>query len=397
MPSESKSNALNRVLRQIIRRGTQHRLPNFFVGVFASILAIAVVASASVGQELLLTEFLAIEPVAEARLDQPITASWDGVALGEVARRLTETTGIAIWIDRRVDHTRPVQFTAKAMPLVELVESIAALHKLQSQRIGPVIYIATAKRVARLRIAIAQNRQLAKTSRRELTDQHAWEWEKLTTPAALIERIGNQDELTVYGIELVPHDLLAARSISRISSTDLLTLLLFGFDLTFHSGDTASLVIEKLPNASTIDRRYTLVDRHREKMLAAAKPLSENAQRRGNDLWIRGNMADHESFARAAGLLATATAKPRPQPVADLSDRRFTLRVRDQRADFVIEQLATQLGATVDKSKLRSDDFGSRISFDVKTVTIDELLSEIADQAGVAIRRQGQAWTITPR
>ncbi len=385
-----------------------HGLPKIALGrlrVVAAVLAVVVfdpfADKCVISQEISLADFFAIESPADRRFEKQITATWDGVPLGEVAQRLTNNTDVAIWIDRRVDHTKPVQLSVNAMPLSQVLDNVAELEQLEARRIGPLLYISTEQRIARLRIAIAASRQLALTSYRELAEKQDWKWNRFTTPTELIDQILNDSELQASGIELVPHDLLAARSMANVSRADLLTLLLFGFDLTWNKSDTKLLSIERLADTSTVDRRYSLDDRHREKMLVAAKVLGENAQRRGSDLWIRASMAEHESFAFASGLLSTSVITSRPRPAADMKDRRFTLRVRDQPASFVIEQLATQLGAKVDKSRLDTkadiDTFADRISFDLKTATIDELLSEIASQAGVTIERRGTTWNIAPR
>ena len=354
---------------------------------------------AAVASELSLAEFLAYDSQFATALSSRISASWQHAGIRSTLDRLSQTTGKPIWLDRRVDPELSVNLEANDRTIRDIVQQVASQHNLVAQPIANLIYVGTQEHAEQLREAIARGRRLAAAanrSRGELSTTTQREWQRLTTPVAVVRQMAGDALLEITSFDRIPHDLLPETTLPELSLADQLTLVLCGFDLGWKLNEGGAIEIVDLPTTEPIDRRYEMSAGRRRAMLQATRDLPEGTWRRdGNSIRIRAAIGQHERFAFAAGLLKA------PENIADapaaIEDRRFTLRLQNQPAGPVIEQIARQLSASVDATRVDANRYNERVTVTADKATLDELLTAIGNQAQLTIRRTGNRWTVEPQ
>ncbi len=90
-----------------------------------------------------------------AALDRPISATWKGVALRSVLRRLSHEREVSILLDRRVDPDQEVEIDTGERSLRSAVDEIAHLAHQAVSRVGNCLVVAPPAAAFRLRTLVA--------------------------------------------------------------------------------------------------------------------------------------------------------------------------------------------------------------------------------------------------
>ncbi|HEY4234191.1 MAG TPA: hypothetical protein VGM76_12240 [Lacipirellulaceae bacterium] len=292
--------------------------------------------------------------------DAVFSVHWEGLPLRDAVARLVETSKVVVFVDRRVDPDQLVNLSVEIASADEILDKLAANQSLGASRLNSLRYLGPVHAAAEL-YALAELRH-ADISRLSPLEQQAWSkstsiaWPRLTEPRDLVARFLNDHELQMTSGEQIPYDLWPAGRLPNMSMVDGLTVLLFGFDLTFRPvpGERAIEII----------------------------PISEPV---------------------ATALQAAAPAKQvRPTPGTKQNTKQlFTLRVQQQPVGKVIEQLERQLHLDVklDEAAIQAAgrSLDERISFEVNDVDLDGLLAAVLKPAGLTFERDGEHLTIKPR
>ncbi len=177
----------------------------------------------------------AICRAATADLDAPITATWNGIGLREWARRVSDTAGMPVLVDRRLDPDTTVRLECRDEPLLAVLERAAAsaggeVATLTSSVLivprgtAAVFIRAEAARVARLASLPARQRSV-------LNERMPWQWTAGARPRDLLTAAATHAGITLEGAERVPHDHLPATSLPEMTLAERLDLLLRLFEL----------------------------------------------------------------------------------------------------------------------------------------------------------------------
>jgi len=153
---------------------------------------------------------------------------------------------IALFLDRRVDPDQIVELKVKDVSLAELLNQLTTQHALKIARLGPVIYLAPGDKADRLaQLALEQRRELRKlpaARHRELVREKPARWDDLATPGEILHKITTEAKLTIENPETLPHDLWPAAELPPMAVADQLTLVLFGFELSYGIASDGSSV-----------------------------------------------------------------------------------------------------------------------------------------------------------
>ena len=190
-----------------------------------------------------------------------MTVHWSGPPLRSTLEKLAEQVArpkrLAIMLDRRVDPGRVVKLQVDRVPLGDHLDQVAEQHELEIGRVGDVVYVGpkglttsvakfAADRRRDLR-AIPKPRQRVFLRRRESS------WKDLARPRQLIEKMAVESGIEVDGLERIPHDLWPAVRLPALTLADRLTLVLFGFDLTY-AVSADGLRLEIVPAGPSLSR-----------------------------------------------------------------------------------------------------------------------------------------------
>jgi hypothetical protein len=289
----------------------------------------------------------------EQRLAARVSVAWEGQQLVAALQRLADSQRLPLWIDRRVDPNAPIELTVNDRPLRDVLNSVAAPHGWAATPYHGVLYFGPKQTADELLTLSALARQsIAKAPpdmRSRWLKPQAWAIARLSEPRELLKQLARSAGATVVDDREVPHDLWPERNLPPMSALDRAVLLLSGFDLTCQiSADSRKLRVVPIKRPL--------------KLIGPAPPT------------------------------ASRTRQPRPRSAATRTVQRFTLKIENQPAGRVLDQLARQVQLEVewDAALQQTPALGreANVSCDVHEADLDELLTAVLTPAGLAFERE---------
>jgi hypothetical protein len=167
-------------------------------------------------------------------LDAAVQATWTRVPLRDWATRITPLAGRPVILDRRIDPDRLVTLTARGQSLRDVLGTVAAEADATVEELPGTIRLAAQAAAGRAAAAAAdRERRLAAlpaTQRKPLVNAAPWTWPAGATPRNLVAAALAAADLTVAGLEAIPHDHLPAAKLPPLPLAERLDLVLADFD-----------------------------------------------------------------------------------------------------------------------------------------------------------------------
>ncbi|MBA3485309.1 MAG: hypothetical protein H0T51_26230 [Pirellulales bacterium] len=289
----------------------------------------------------------------EQRLAARVSVAWEGQELATALQRLADSQRLPLWIDRRVDPNAPIELTANDQPLSDVLDSIGAPHGWAATPYHGMLYFGPKQTASELLTLSALARQsIAKAPpdvRSRWLKPEAWTIARLSEPRGLLKQLARSAGAAVVDEREVPHDLWPERQLPPMSALDRAILLLSGFDLTCQIS----------------------ADGRKLRVLPIKRPLQ---------------------LIGPAPPTASRSRPPQPRSAAKGTVQRFTLKIENQPAGRVLDQLARQLQLEVtwDAALQQTPAFGreANVSCDVHEADLDELLTAVLMPAGLTFERE---------
>ena len=324
-------------------------------------------------------------PQFHQQLQSAVTFSWMDNPLRSGLTNLSRAHRVAIFLDRRIDPGRLIDLDILDRPMEHALHTLARSLDLGIGYLGPVVYVGPPEVTAVLATQAELKRQqvsrLPMKQRSRWQRVEAWQWERLTTPRQLLERLTQQTRCRIENADLVPHDLWPEVELPRMSATDRMSLVLAGFGLTFEltpEGSTVRLLA--MPGSVWLERGYAF----RSHLAEMLERLTVDTKRVGRRLIVRGTYEDHLAIQR---WLRGETGRP-SHPAAGVKTHSLT--VDRAQAGAIIQTLVRQLGLSVKVAEPVTERLNRTVSFDVKEVPLKELLHQTLDPIGVRFRIVGR-------
>ena len=265
-------------------------------------------------------------PSAAAVWDREGSTQWSAVPLSNVLDRFAETQKIGVFLDRRVDPSQMVEFSASRRPIGVLLDDLADSLGLGCHRFDSIAYIGPQHAT----VMLAARPVPPTALRRRVTLEIPF----LSSPKEILEQLANTNGLRWRNLDELPHDLWPRRKLPQAMLGQLLDLLLIGFDATFElETDGKTLRIVPLPQPETA--------------VIAVEPARNDTQ------------------------------PPPTAPSVPLARRRFTLTIKDQELDGVLRSLTDRIGLKleIDEASLTNKNVAlrQRVSYEAKNATVAEL------------------------
>ncbi len=293
------------------------------------------------------------------RLLHPLTATWQGQQLRIALDRLADLEGLTIWLDRRIDPGQTISLSVQELPLGETLAKLARAVGGEVAYVEGVVYVGpkgTAQEIDALREMMrASLTNAPHTMRSGWFSKAAWSWPRLSEPRKILPGLFSSSKIELHGLEQVPHDLWLAQQLSPLALVDRATLLLYGFDLTLQiatDGKSCRIVPIERP----------LVATHKYPGPSVRRPVAQQPHPK----------------SRSA---------PRP------NRKVYSLHIREKKVGDVLQQLARQLHLDLqwDEKQLAAAGrtMETRISCEVASVDLDQLLESVLTPAGLQFDREG--------
>lgn len=163
-----------------------------------------------------------------------ITATWNGLPVRMVCKRLSEIAGRPVILDRRLDPDTPITLDVRDAPFTAVLEAVVRAVGGSGAVLPESIRIVPGRSAAALVLADTQRaRALAAMpadARRLAVGRAAWSWEEGARPRDLIAAVAGGAGIDLVGVDAIPHDHLAATALSPLPLAERLDLLLGQFD-----------------------------------------------------------------------------------------------------------------------------------------------------------------------
>lgn len=331
------------------------------------------------------------------QLSASVGLTWRANPIRNAVFGLARSQRIAMFLDRRVDPNRQIDFSVQGVTLEDALHQFATANDLSVSYVGTVVYLGPPSVADRLAALVeTRNNQLAlwpSDMRRRLNRRRPWSWPMLAEPRHLLEQLSQDSGIQIQGIDQLPHDLWPAADLPPMTFAQRLTLVLAGFDRTFEFlSDKRCVRIVPFPEEVTLRRTYR-IPREASTVIAELSQLFPAARVdiKDSGLVVEGRLDDLDRISRF--LLSQPTRKPAPVE----KDRRFTLRVVNKSAEALLNRLSSDLSLSVDVDRSASQTVKETISVEVTNATLDELLSAALRPLGLNHELRGTQLTIYRR
>ncbi len=314
------------------------------------------------------------------KLASRVSVTWEDNPLIDGLQALSRSQRVAVFLDRRVDPERRVSTSAVDVTLQDALRQIARETGLGVGYVGPVVYLGPPAAAARVATIAGMRdddaRRLPDPPRSKLLEPKPLQWERLSEPRWIIRKIAADLGLTVPMAATIPHDLWRAGDYPPMTASERLTLVLTGCNKSFtFAPETGDVLLTGFPRRVTMERTYDLEGRPRDVVEDLEREFPQALFRQDGDRLIIQSMAeDHWRLAQIFG------GRSRPRQPARAGAKAYTLKVEQQPARRLVEQLAKRL-----KLQLRITEdvdeqlLEQRVSFNVQEVTVEQLFQAIVE------------------
>ncbi|MDR2117434.1 MAG: hypothetical protein LBP87_13745 [Planctomycetaceae bacterium] len=301
-----------------------------------------------------------------------VNVQWQETPLGESLKRLAETQKIGLLIDRRLDPSTPIRFESTGQSLGKMLQQLAESLDYGCVLFESTVYFSTKESVAILPVLLSeQQNRLEKLTPRRVTifrRKKSFPIPFLSEPKEILKKLAFQNNFRWKNLEVLPHDLWDEKSLNNLSINELLTILLIGFEMTFEiEGEGETLVIVPLSQLKSVPSSSANIE-----------SPSENTKQNIRNIQ---NISEQKNQAIQKNQKISDTQNTKNLPQVPLSQRRFTLKVENQRLDILLQSLTERLHLKLEVNEKSLADKGvqadNRVSFDVKNVTAAQLFRAI--------------------
>ncbi len=334
-------------------------------------------------------------------LDQTMGLSWTDQVLRPGLKKLSATREVSIVLDRRIDPDTKLSLTTPRATFRDLIFGVSEQTKTGLSVIGNTIYVGPPATAARLRtVSELLSNQLVsadgatKKSAFGLLQRRSLNWDDLDRPADLVVRAAELFSLKIENLDVVPHDLWAAGTIPSSTATEMLSLLLCQFDLSFEwVGNASGIRLVPLPESPTIDRSYDSKTIAKAAEYARAWPdefPGLTATAKGVRVLVSGTVEQHDEIDALLHPARAAVRNPKglPKPVVQYS---FELRSVPLQACLDAMEKQSDLRFQYDANALR--DAGIKldqlITMKVDKASAAELLAALFEKTGIVFELDG--------
>lgn len=351
-------------------------------------------------------------------------ATWKNAPLRRVVSQISEGYEVAILRDRRIDPTVPIDLSAVSLPLRDVLDEVARGAGGRVRRVGNVVYLVPDDPAATVRTLVELRRQelAGVPSRRAaiLSQSRTIGWSDLTEPVEIVRKISDRFDIAVENPHDLPHDLWAGSVFPEMEASEMLTLVLIQFDLTFQwSNEANSIRLVPLPEETStigIERTYPSVQNLDEALAAWRASVGGwdgdgvDVVFQGDQNVVRGPLELHELIeqvrtgrrrprSRSEGGARNGQMKSDGISEVPLARREFTLTVSRVPASAILRKLEESGIKFVYDDKELSEagiDLNRPVSLDVERADAETFFRTVFDPLGLSVELDGVTVTLTP-
>ncbi|QDU88585.1 hypothetical protein Pla175_19650 [Pirellulimonas nuda] len=254
--------------------------------------------------------------------------------------RLSTTAGVPVMLDRRIDPTSPRTLEARGQSVREVIDRAAQAVGGSPYFFPGLIYIVPAEKVGELESLAARDQAAIARRDSTLDAPITLSWPALSSPSELVTRALEGSGWRVANPGAIPFDLWPPMDGGRLSRREWLTVLLFGFGLTFEESGAGVLTVAEIPPQA-------------KQGVAAPRPA----------------------------------ARGRAPARVSIEEQRVTFVVRGEQAGRVLQSLASSFDLTLKVSPEAEARLKTPVTIEARQRTLDAVLALLGEAAGLRLTR----------
>ncbi len=344
-------------------------------------------------------------------LEQPFSATWNGVSLRRVIHKVGERGEVSVLLGRRIDPGQPVALSVDGETLRGVFDRIGHGVGAKVSVVGSTVYIGPASATRKLRTLVQlRSDELIEASTKSGAKRHSalsrrrmLHWSDLESPTELLNRIAKRHDLEIQDLDSVPHDLWAGTTLASVNAVEALSLVLIQFDLTFAWGSERNVIrLLPIPERVQLERRYRPRGQSAAQAAAAwrEKIAGIDVELLGGYVVVRGTLEQHEAVAELLRPVGRRPAGPRKGKLPELKRRKFTLTLDGVPAQALMQKLEeSEVEFRYDAIALKAAgvDLDRVISLDVKEAGADVFFHAVFDPLGLQFEIDGYTVRLSPK
>lgn len=338
---------------------------------------------------------------AQGVLQTPTRLFLENTPLRSGLQELSQQHGCTIWLDRDIDPSQLVSIRAAGpdedASLQGRLEYIASLTGAEVGLIENVVYFGPSGRVVRLQRAAVELHDVlsrmgvqGRGSNPPATQLRELSWPELVTSTELLEQI--ESTWQIQFDQRLPHDLFhAGKFLQPTTLATQVTVILGGFEREAKWQQGNHFRIIPLQSQTKWQANYAKREVDLRGLVGFIdKYAGGQCQTRGNVCHVRGVTDFH------LALLAPPPAASRTDVSLGSKSLRYEFQVVNTPVASVLESLALSIGFELQWDEAcTAAQRAQFISFEVKQVSLDQLLAEVARSSGLNIQRQKSVVKVT--
>ncbi len=319
---------------------------------------------------------------AYATLQQPSAQVFENISLRNALRNIQSASGVAIWLDRRIDGEQIIQLKPGKRSQFECVSELCRQTNTETAWLENILYIAPSHQSTKI-----------ETAYWKLFTSHgsdAWQkkgqpiqWTIASDTEAILEKFSRTLPLKLGGLDRLEHDVWGPSTIPEASIAAQWICLLAGFNNSLQIDAQKRWQITELPEVSDVMfvyvKQLAKINAKRLEEWRAKWPSAKVSKLRNGSTSITATVEAHRE------LIAASIKLKEGQPNKDAP---WSLEYKGELGKL-LEALAKQLEFTIVPWPFPPDLATKHIEINVKDAPIDKLLEAISHQAGITFMRVG--------
>lgn len=302
-----------------------------------------------------------------------ISASWTEAELRNRLISFANTQKAAIFVDRRIDPSQPINLTLNHVSPEQFLWAVAAKQGIGVCRIGDFYYFGPPETAASLPTVWKKMRSESSKQKRsyeiDWTQRQALKTTQVVNIKQLIEELAAANQFQISNPEKIPHDIWAEFELPKMSLDGRLAILLVGFDQFFsRSSDGKTIEIVDFEPVKRALYETAKIDTPRD-VAKELKPKFPNLKITATKTRLSVSGPPLE----VANLRATLIGRQSVQKV-DLQDIAYEkVTARASRLAF-LQKVAKQVGRQLIFDSELKPRLDEQINLELKKVSVFELL-----------------------
>lgn len=342
-------------------------------------------------------------------LDHPVNVVFTRSDLLFILHDLAANQQIALVLDRRQDSSVVLTIDSRNDSLLNTLTKITRMVNCELVVIDNVVYCGPISATSRLRtlVELRKSELPLKTTgipnrrRLELLTRQTFKWTDLQSAREIIEAIAAKCQMKVTNLDLIPHDLWAAKTLPETSVVEALSIVLNQFDLTFAWRQTGSSIeLVPIPDQIRVERRIHPVQKLSDALeLVRQRYPTLEVTTLNTDLVVKGLVEECELAEEL--LRGKKTNKNKTEDPQDLRSQQFTFSVPVAVPLSLILKKLEESNITFEYDPEEMKDHGvdleQLIEINVTKVSTEKFFKALFDPAKIDFQIQQSTVKLTPK